>query len=343
MKMKLPAFALLALVTLPSAGHAALITKGSEITEARKAFVADQYAKSGMEMRPTTTDTELDFRTVDEGVLVLSHSTKTGLVTGLLYTLTDERPKSTRKTFDFEVESFDTTTGRLVLKTKSPGATSPSDLRSLVGKQVHLEGLFSGPGKLADYVVVPGGQVYLFDPVMDEGAKLAYGSTIAVDGVLGYHSYAPSPSKGAANEAVIARPPDHYYIESPKVRTNPVVTLIVGAREFRTWNDQKLPKTTSDEVFGVLSRFAGAFKSAARDCRVPEQGPKAALSPTHVVTFTNAANETVSVVLFVFSEKYSVLQLEIDSKPKRFFQSVDKELIGEFSKIMEKSSGTPGK
>jgi hypothetical protein len=90
------------------------------------------------------------------------------------------------------------------------------DLKSLVDHQVHLEGRLGGPGKLADYVSVPGGQVYLFAPIDSAGEKLDYGSMVAVEGVLGYRSYPPSTQ--AADEPIVARPPDHYFIDKPRVR-----------------------------------------------------------------------------------------------------------------------------
>jgi hypothetical protein len=37
---------------------------------------------------------------------------------GLTFFLCDERPKATRKTFDLEVASFDTTTGVMAIKMK---------------------------------------------------------------------------------------------------------------------------------------------------------------------------------------------------------------------------------
>lgn len=95
-------------------------------------------------------------------------------------------------------------------------AASPADLRALVGHRVHLQGRFGGPGKLADYVTVPGGQIYLFDPAVVDEAKPQYGNIIAVEGLLSYRSYPPStePESGVQ----VARPPDHYLIERAKVR-----------------------------------------------------------------------------------------------------------------------------
>lgn len=116
---------------------------------------------------------------------------------------------------------------------------------------------------------------------------------------------------------------------------SPVIGVIKDAREFRSKNNEKIPKATSDEVLNVLNRFAGTFQPSDRDCRIPEQGPKAALEPAHVVSFTTSANENGFVELYVFSEKHSVLQISIGSKVKKFFLSTEKDLIGQFSKIMQ--------
>lgn len=124
--------------------------------------------------------------------------------------------------------------------------------------------------------------------------------------------------------------------QRPKGQQSPIIDLITGAREFRSKHNDNLTKSTSDEALNLLNRFADTFKSSERDCRVPEQGPKAALEPVHVVSFITPANENASVELYVFSETHSVLQISIDSKVKKFFLSTDKELIGQFSKVMQK-------
>lgn len=102
----------------------------------------------------------------------------------------------------------------------SPSSTkptsNPSDFQSLVGHRVHLEGRFGGPGKLADYVTVPGGQIYLTGRVDSGGREIEYGTTISVDGILGYRSYPPSTQP--EGETPVARPPDHFYIDNAKVR-----------------------------------------------------------------------------------------------------------------------------
>jgi hypothetical protein len=118
--MKLLLLTLAVLMSLASPGHADLIAKGTAIAEARTSLMARKHTQTGLDMATTAPDTALDFWDVDQGVLILSYSTKSGLISGLSYTLMDERPKAFRKEFDFAAESFDTITGSLVLSTKKP-------------------------------------------------------------------------------------------------------------------------------------------------------------------------------------------------------------------------------
>ena len=92
---------------------------------------------------------------------------------------------------------------------------NPDELQSLIGRNVHLEGRFGGPGKLADYVVVTGEEIYLMGTIDSGGLRLHYGNIVTVDGVLGYRSY-PSIAPADVNP-LAARPLDHFYIENPKV------------------------------------------------------------------------------------------------------------------------------
>jgi hypothetical protein len=97
----------------------------------------------------------------------------------------------------------------------SAPATQPTDLRGLVGQRVRLEGRFDGPGKLADYVVVPGGHFYLMGKTDTGGRDVGYGSTVAVEGVLQYQEY--PPPRQPDGELPQARPPDHFYMMDAKV------------------------------------------------------------------------------------------------------------------------------
>ena len=99
--------------------------------------------------------------------------------------------------------------------------TGPDELQSLIGRNVHLKGRFGGPGKLADYVVVTGEEIYLMGIIDSGGRRLQYGSIVTVDGVLGYRSY-PSIAPADVNP-LAARPLDHFYIENPKVCVLPLL------------------------------------------------------------------------------------------------------------------------
>jgi hypothetical protein len=117
--MKLLLIALTMVASLSEAG-ADVITKGTKFAEAQKAFAKANYAETGLDMEPRTRDRSLGFWAVDEGVLIVSYSTTSGLIESISFTVMDERPKATRKAFWFSVVSFDTETGALLLSTKKP-------------------------------------------------------------------------------------------------------------------------------------------------------------------------------------------------------------------------------
>jgi len=113
------AFSIFALfATLLSASSSAeVITNGLAISDARKAMVASGYKQTGLEMIARHYPKEdLQFWGIDEGVLIARYSTASQRIVGLSFFLCDERPKAIRKTFDFEVASFDTTSKALMLK-----------------------------------------------------------------------------------------------------------------------------------------------------------------------------------------------------------------------------------
>jgi hypothetical protein len=97
-----------------------VIATGFKFADAQKALAKAKYSKAGLDMVTNRPNSALGFWAVDEGVLIISYSTATGLVESISFTVMDERPKATRKTFDFSVASFDTETGALILKTKKP-------------------------------------------------------------------------------------------------------------------------------------------------------------------------------------------------------------------------------
>jgi hypothetical protein len=110
----------LSIVATLAQASAEVITKGFKFADAEKALTKAKYTKTGLDMETTGDNSALDFWTVDEGVLIILYSTTTGLVESISFMVMDERPKATRKIFDFSVASFDTETGTLTLNTKKP-------------------------------------------------------------------------------------------------------------------------------------------------------------------------------------------------------------------------------
>lgn len=93
-----------------------------------------------------------------------------------------------------------------------PATAGRADLPALVGHQVHLEGRFGGPGKLADFVEVSGKPIYLTGAINLDGDRPKYGSIITVDGTLGHHDVAHAPQELHASSI-----PDHYFVNNAKV------------------------------------------------------------------------------------------------------------------------------
>jgi hypothetical protein len=117
--MKYPTIIIAMLATLAQAS-AEVITKGSKVADAQQALAKAKYSKSALDMESNKAGVNLDFWSVDGGVLIISYAPATGLVESVAFVVMDERPKATRKTFDFSVASFDTETGALTLNTKKP-------------------------------------------------------------------------------------------------------------------------------------------------------------------------------------------------------------------------------
>jgi hypothetical protein len=119
-------FALLATV-LCASSSAEVITNGVAISDAHKAMIAAGYKQTGLDMIARNhLKEELQFWDVDQGVLIVAYSTVSKRIVGLTFFLSDERPKATRKTFDLEVGSFDTTTGVMTIKMKKGEQNVPA-------------------------------------------------------------------------------------------------------------------------------------------------------------------------------------------------------------------------
>ena len=76
------------------------------------------YRETELDMEAMEIGNRLRFWGVDEGVLIATYSAKNKEVLNFSYWLTDERPKAFRKTFKFEVISFDTKSGLIRIQTK---------------------------------------------------------------------------------------------------------------------------------------------------------------------------------------------------------------------------------
>ncbi|XAL98819.1 hypothetical protein OT109_14665 [Phycisphaeraceae bacterium D3-23] len=102
------------------AQHASAISVGTDIDIALERMRG--YSDGGplLAMGSRNRDIRLKQWPVDEGVMIAGYSVTTNKITSLAYFLFDERPKAERMHFDFEVISFDPSSRRLVLTTKTP-------------------------------------------------------------------------------------------------------------------------------------------------------------------------------------------------------------------------------
>jgi hypothetical protein len=128
-RVKLEVAKQLATTSAPASapGSAQLLTNGLPIATARQAMEAAGYRQTGLDMLPSKPNDQLQYWAVGQGVLIIGYSKASEAITGLAFSLSDERPKAFRKTFDFEVTSFDTATGLMVIRTKRgepPGAAN---------------------------------------------------------------------------------------------------------------------------------------------------------------------------------------------------------------------------
>ncbi len=92
-------------------------------------------------------------------------------------------------------------------------------LPEMIGHRVHLTGQFNGPGKIADFVLLPNdAHVYLTGKPDTANIRIEYGTPVTVDGIL-HHFVAPSRTGPDANdEAYAAGIPEYYFIEDAVVR-----------------------------------------------------------------------------------------------------------------------------
>ncbi|HEX5242630.1 MAG TPA: hypothetical protein VFW23_05145 [Tepidisphaeraceae bacterium] len=92
-------------------------------------------------------------------------------------------------------------------------------LPEMVGHRVHLTGQFNGPGKIADFILLPNdAHVYLTGKPDTANVRIEYGTPVTVDGIL-HHFVAPGRrGPDAENDAYAAGIPEYYFIEDATVR-----------------------------------------------------------------------------------------------------------------------------
>jgi len=112
---------------------AGLIVFGIDIGTASKSMAASGYKETGLAMLAMQKDTDLKFWSVGEGVLIAVYSTTNKKVLSLTYSLSDERPKATRKTFGLAVREFDPRNGEM--KIAVPNKVPEDTVRQLADPQ----------------------------------------------------------------------------------------------------------------------------------------------------------------------------------------------------------------
>ena len=96
---------------------AEVLTNDLSMTVASSAMQKAGYAKTGLDMMLRAGE-DLQFWRVDRGVLIVSCATASRKIVRMTFWYADERPKGTRQTFEFDVESFDTGTGLMTIRTR---------------------------------------------------------------------------------------------------------------------------------------------------------------------------------------------------------------------------------
>jgi hypothetical protein len=105
------------------------------------------YAKTGLDMAPRPGSGEdLQFWAVAQGVLIVSYSKASQKITGMNFWLADERPKASRRTFELNVTSFDTSSGAMTIRTKKGEPNGSANRSQPVGSQTNRMSSAAGSG-----------------------------------------------------------------------------------------------------------------------------------------------------------------------------------------------------
>jgi hypothetical protein len=95
-------------------------------------------------------------------------------------------------------------------------------LASKVGKIVTLEGRFDGPGKIADYIIARGEEVYLTGNSKPDPNSTPYGTEVIVKGKLQHYVPPKDNAPSTVGGRPFAKPGEHYFIESAEFVGMPV-------------------------------------------------------------------------------------------------------------------------
>jgi hypothetical protein len=113
---------------LCASSSAEVITNGVPVVNAGKWMEAGGYKLTNLAVAPRNANEDLQLWHVDQGVLIFTYSSVSKRIVRASFSLSDERPKSTRKEFSFEVTSFNTTTGLMTIKTtKGEPSAGPNE------------------------------------------------------------------------------------------------------------------------------------------------------------------------------------------------------------------------
>jgi len=106
---------------------AEILVNGVPIDIVTKSMADAGYSKTGLDIEPVSGD-DLEFWQVGQGILIVNCDTRTRRVRSLTFWLADERPKASRREFEFDVASFDTTRGFVTMRAtnrRNPGNVEP--------------------------------------------------------------------------------------------------------------------------------------------------------------------------------------------------------------------------
>lgn len=112
------AIAIAILMSFPSSALAFVVEDGADIKKVSAEMKAAKYSETGLQVVSAKKGVGLMFWNVDEGMLIVGYSERTGIVDSVSFKIPDYRPKLYQRDVSFSVKRFDTTTGELLIQTK---------------------------------------------------------------------------------------------------------------------------------------------------------------------------------------------------------------------------------